>query len=293
MTLLPHALYYASRGLRVLPLEPGAKVPLRGTRGCTGATTNERRIRSWWRQCPKAGIGIVPGPRLWVLDVDAKPPQVDDRKRKGRELIDGHEALRRLEEHDYRLPVTLTAKTPGGGLHFWFTGGEGMRPSKYAIMRGALAGLDVRGEDSYVVAPPTKTTAGEYAWILRVKLQPAPPWLLTLLARKDEREAEPVKPLPTGISEDERARRWGEVVVRNAAERVAQTAAGRHDTWFREALLVGGVVGAGLHDGERARTMLEQAAQGTVKGRRAEIRRTIDQGMHAGSARPVFPERQG
>ncbi len=289
MSLLRPALNYAERGLRVLPLEPGGKRPLRGSRGCSGATTDADQIRAWWDRAPDAGLGVVPGPLFWVLDVDTKPPRVDEGRARGRKLIDGFEAMRRLCDLGFALPGTLAAKTPSGGHHYWFLNGEGMRPSTYAIMRGALAGLDVRAEDSYVVVPPTVTKDGEYTWINRSPVAEAPAWLLKLMARRDSAATqEAPRPLPSGYEQNERKRRWCEAVLRNACERVRQATTGRHDTWFREAVLVGGALW-GL-DGDDARAQLEAAAQSTVQGRQREIRRTITQGLESGSARPVYPE---
>ena len=291
VTLLDHALRYASRGLRVLPLVPGEKRPI-NPGGCTMATTDEQKIRAWWHKYPQAGIGLVPGPDFWVLDVDSKPPTVSESKRRGRELIDGHEALRRIEAHGFLLPVSAMASTPSGGIHYWFATDTPMRPSKYALMKGAIAGLDVRGMDSYVVAPPTVIEAGAYEWILEYPPEPAPGWLVSLVLRRDqEAEPKPAQPLPSGYEDDRGKRRWAEVVLDTAVAKVAACTTGRHDTWWAQSVLVGGILWG--VDSEQARTRLETAAQGTVTGRRAEIRRTIDQGMQAGSSRPVYPEERG
>ncbi len=77
--------------------------------------------------------------------------------------------------------------TGGGGEHRYFAypASIDIRPSV-----GALApGLDVRGEGSYVIAPPSLHISGRrYAWeasahIADLRLAPAPRWLLDLVVR--------------------------------------------------------------------------------------------------------------
>lgn len=290
-TLVHVALTYASSGLRVLPLVPGAKTPL-NRHGCSEATTDEATIWSWWGRCPEAGIGLVPGPAFWVLDVDSHPPSVTEAKRRGRELIDGFEALRRIEAAGYTLPPTRTASTPSGGLHLWWRTSPDagpMRPSQRAVMRGALAGLDVRGVDSYVVAPPTETPSGLYRWTDPRRAVVAPTWLVMLMLREDEAPVKaPVRPLPSGMERDAGKRRWAEAVLDGCCKRIAAASSARHATWHAQAVTAGGVLWG--VDYERARAALEAAAQGTVKGRRGEIRRTIADGLQAGQARPLWPE---
>jgi hypothetical protein len=286
--LLP-ALSLARHGLRVLPLVAGAKAPL-SAHGCSEATTDERTIRAWWGRWPDAGIGVVPGPRFWVLDVDAHPPRVTERKRRGRELIDGFEALRRAEAAGYVLPPTREARTPSGGRHLWWIASEPMGPTRYAALRGALAGLDVRGVDSYVVAPPTVTDAGAYAWTDRRLPVAAPAWLVKLVRNLDRAPIPPPRPLPAGAVADDGKRKWAAAVLEGCCRRIRATTTGRHAEWYAQAVLAGGIVGAGLLDGETAREALEAAAKETVQGRRHEIRRTIHDGLTAGMARPVWPE---
>ena len=297
MTSLAHvALTYASSGLAVLPLVPGQKVPL-NRHGCSEATTDRDVIWAWWEKCPEAGIGLVPGPAFWVLDVDTHPPTVTEAKRRGRELIDGFEALKRIEATGHTLPPTREARTPSGGRHLWWRCPPGieMRPSQRAVMRGALAGLDVRGVDSYVVAPPTetaegpKTTAGVYRWTDTRRAVEAPSWLLRLMLREDEAPVRaPVRPLSSGMERDAGKRRWAEAVLDGCCKRIAAASSARHATWYAQAVMAGGVLWG--VDYERARVALEEAAQATVKGRRGEIRRTIRDGLQAGQARPVWPE---
>jgi bifunctional DNA primase/polymerase-like protein len=125
------ALAYSRRGLTVFPCEPGGKKPLTYN-GFYDATTDPRRIRTWWRRWPDANIGIPTGERsgLLVLDVDLD--------------AGGSESLARLEQVNGPLPKTAKARTGGGGVHVFFRypTGETVRNSA-----GRLGpGLDVRGK---------------------------------------------------------------------------------------------------------------------------------------------------
>ena len=62
-----------------------------------------------------------------------------------------------------RLPLTPTVETGGGGRHYYFLLPAGTRVQKVPAL---LAGLDVQGEASYVVAPPTIHPSGRpYRWL--------------------------------------------------------------------------------------------------------------------------------
>lgn len=287
---LPSALGYASKGLRVFPCAPGKKIPCI-THGVTEASTDERQIREWWRRWPGAGIGLVPGPRYFVLDVDTHAPKVDDRRSKGRDLIDGFEGIARLEAQGLILPATLTAQTPSGGLHLWFLAPHPMRPTRYTRIGDALAGLDVRACDSYVVAPPTRIGDGGYTWIHRVPAADPPGWLVPLLEWREPEE--PARPIPQVDYEDKGARRWAEVVLDNALGRI-RSATARHSAWLAESKLVGGLVGSGLIGEQEAIAALESAARDSLKpgeSRAKEIRRTIAGGLEKGKAKPLYPDR--
>lgn len=173
--ILTAALAYARRGWAVLPLHsptsdgcscrrdcrsPG-KHP-RTKNGVHDATIDEATIRRWWSTWRNANIGIATGRGLVVLDVDPRHG--------------GDESLRRLVKQHGPLPQTVVAVTGGGGRHFYFTSPETVRSRQLG------PGLELKGEGSYVVAPPSLHVSGyRYAWALppdAVPLAPAPEWLL-------------------------------------------------------------------------------------------------------------------
>jgi hypothetical protein len=167
----PAAAWYAARGLRVLPLRPGSKVPL-VSEWPRLATTDTRQIGSWWKQCSDAGVGIATGNGLFVLDVDAHHA--------------GDEALRGLEIEHGELPETWRCQTASGGMHAYFRCADSVRNRVHI-----WPGIDVRGDGGYVVAPPTVLEDGRsYAWESEhapheVELASAPSWLLESVVRSD------------------------------------------------------------------------------------------------------------
>jgi hypothetical protein len=181
---IEHAVAYARARQPVLPLHwptpdgcscrrpdcpSPAKHPLTD-HGKDDATTDVKKIGTWWAIWPQANIGLRPVDGIVVLDVDPRHG--------------GATALAALlDEPGRTLPHTLTANTGGGGLHIWYR-----CPGPY---RGQLApGVDVKSASGYVVAPPSVHISGRpYTWATAVDIAPAPAWLRTLLRRA---------PAPTG-----------------------------------------------------------------------------------------------
>ncbi len=174
--LLAAALVYAERGYPVFPLhsvDEGGRCSCGGKPACkpgkhpripnghVGATTDPGRIRRWWSRWPAANIGIPTGERsgLLVLDIDEH----------------GFTSLDALEDEHGPLPETLTVRTGGGGMHVYFKypPGSGIRNSAGKVGLG----LDVRGEGGYVVAPPSRTDKGPYAFLDRLPRTEPPEWL--------------------------------------------------------------------------------------------------------------------
>lgn len=146
LSLAQAAAAYAAAGVAVFPCVPGTKRPL--TRhGFTEASTDPQRIARWWRRWPKANIGVPTG---WpagfeVLDVDVHRsgsgfPALCRARQAG--LVDGWAAL---------------VRSPSGGVHLYFPGSEGGRPS-WALQR---AHVDFRGMGGYVIGPPSQVLAGD------------------------------------------------------------------------------------------------------------------------------------
>lgn len=171
MTPLQGALDLAERGFHLHPLDQ--KRPLLSDWPDL-ATRDAAQLRAWSEQYPGCGFGIVPGKSgHFVLDLDRKG---------GR---DGVAELEKLQaELAIELPNTLSVATANGGVHVYLAGN-----SRNAV--NLRPGLDVRGDNGFVVAPGSVVDGREYRIIGDVDawetIPDAPPALLALL---NERKAE-------------------------------------------------------------------------------------------------------
>jgi Bifunctional DNA primase/polymerase, N-terminal len=124
-------------------------------------------IRGWWERWPDAGVAIVCGRGLLVVDVDGPV---------------GRDSMRRLLEQPERtLPRTATVRTgrASGGHHMYF------RADVAPTTAEALGpGIETRGHGGYAVAPPNPHATGtQYRWAVRAPIAPAPAWLLAELVK--------------------------------------------------------------------------------------------------------------
>ena len=148
-SLLQSALWYASQGLAVFPLQPGTKTPMPGSHGCKDATIDPGQISAWWRARPDANIGIATGLVCDVADLD------------GWAGVDAWAALEGVPE---QLGVVVTPRTEGGGRHIYVpVTGQGNRARM-------LPGVDWRGQGGYVVAPPSVLPEGRYWWLRPLRM---------------------------------------------------------------------------------------------------------------------------
>jgi len=168
--LIEAAVAYAGRGLPVFPCR--GKVPLTD-HGFQDASTDTKTVLTWWTRWPEAAIGIPTGTisGLVVLDVDVQHG--------------GAGTLAALERKHGKLPAAPEVLTGGGGSHFYFA--HPGRPVRSST--GKLgAGLDVRADGGYVVAPPSEHASGRrYCWRRpqrKLELPPLPEWLLEDVDRR-------------------------------------------------------------------------------------------------------------
>lgn len=146
--------------------------------GCKAASSDLKQIRLWWRQWPRANIGIATGEinKLVAIDVDPKHG--------------GRLSLSILERDNGPLPDTPISLTGGGGEHYIFDW-PGFSISNRANLE---PGLDVRGDGGYIVAPPSNHASGHYyTWELAyhpTEMRPAamPAWFIKLI--QEPRKAE-------------------------------------------------------------------------------------------------------
>jgi hypothetical protein len=178
------ALALATAKVAVMPCHPLSKQPYGplAPHGCHSATTDPAKADVWWGAIPDLNLAIATGrvSGLWVLD------------------IDGHEGERTiavLEEPHGKLPASVEVITPNGGRHVYFA-----NPPSLVIPNtvGKIgAGVDTRGDNGYVVAPPSMLEGGK-CYVRSVDssdmIASAPHWLLDLVTTNT---ANGHRPIPT------------------------------------------------------------------------------------------------
>lgn len=267
------ARWYARRGYPVFALAPRQKEP--ATRhGVHDATSDPLAIDAMWSAEPTRNVAIATGAAsgIIVLDVDGDH---------------GAASLAELERVHGPLPLTPVVET-GHGQHLYFAAPNGKQIRNSA---GKLAaGLDVRGDGGYVVAPPSVHPSGHcYRWLDGQRIdQLAPPsmpeWLLDLIVRSPKRTLVAISAAPTNS------------YARSALERecgaVATTAEGYRNPRLNEAAFkLGQLVAGGALDEHVVRAGLLAAARGCGLGEQ-EAERTIASGLAAGIKKPrTAPER--
>ena len=138
--------------------------------GLTDATTDETKIRAWWKQCPQANVAFRVPSDMVVIDVD------------------GAQGFEALKEKGYHLPATAIAKTARGN-HYLYRTDHPVRPKV-----GVLPKVDIRGEGSYIIAAPSRHASGAvYEWAASLdEIADAPAWIDALTNGKGHRQsAEP------------------------------------------------------------------------------------------------------
>ncbi len=249
---------YASAGWRVHPVRAGGKVPLLAG-WPERATCDVDQVEAWWRERPRANVGVATGGGLLVLDVDLHGEEDDD---------GGFATLAALAARGFHLPLGPIAETASGGAHHWFrVDGEVRNAAAF------LPGLDLRGDGGYVVVPPSTTDVGGYRWIGEPSdppqgldaLPPAPDWLLRGL--QEPSPARPSFPSREGWGQGHAAEKW--------LPEVARAAQGtRNDVLFRAASAIAGEAVRRRTDPRTELDALRVAARGAGLGE-VEIERTI------------------
>jgi hypothetical protein len=145
------ALELAALGYFVFPCRPRGTAPLTPN-GFHDATRDERTILHWWDRWPDANIGIACGAsELVVLDIDP------------RSGADPREVIAELGLDDFLIVWTGEAPEPSDkypnslagirGAHVYFAG-------RLPTCETEIPGLELRGDGSYVLAPPSVHESG-------------------------------------------------------------------------------------------------------------------------------------
>ncbi len=242
--------------------DPGKHPRLRGWQRL--ATVDPVVVGEWWRRWPDANLALATGRRFDVLDLD------------GEQGVEALRAALSIAPAEHPGPV---ARTGGGGWHLLYA------PTGLGNRVGLLAGVDWRGRDGLIVAPPSRHAAGTcYIWVrpLTATLPEAPAELRRLLTPPAApRTTLPPAPTPAGHSGG-----YGRAALARERAAVATALPGRRNaTLNRAAFNLGQLVAAGLLDADHVRTVLLAAAL-DAGNPEAKARATIGSGLAGGAVKP-------
>jgi putative DNA primase/helicase len=256
----------------------GEGKPIKGSGGLTKATTDEEQIRAWWRKWPKAMIGVAVGrARMIVIDFD---PRIDPET--GEEWTLDQLKAELEEMMGCPLPVSLSVRTPSGGVHVYFRMPEGEPIGN----RGNLPDhIDVRGLGGYTIVPPSfcegdaKNATGSYRWLrgaadAEIVDMPAP--LVEILRAPAAQRAAEGQSAPSRsyvprdvfpVDVDERHRRYAQHALQQEMDELAATPigggrwGGRNNGIYHAALKMAGLVLAGAISESFVRAGLESVVR--------------------------------
>ena len=219
---------YIDLGFRVIPLDQGVSVldgaPLgkgHGKKpvgklvphGCKDATNDINLIGFWIQNTslPLLNLAIVTGHDSGIFMIGPDGPS-------------GIAAIEYLEKLNGDLPVTLKAKSGGGGHHYVFR-----YPADGRIIKNAQnhrkVPIDIRGEGGYfAVAPSLHATSGiAYEWLtsLDTPIAEAPEWLLDWCAKPIKESAKITSDNQSGANQPSNSAKFADVIIDRAAKYVA------------------------------------------------------------------------
>lgn len=178
MALGDAAGHLAAAGIPVFPCVSESKKPMT-KHGFLDATTDLDAVRLWWRQWPRANIGIPTGGRsgMDVVDIDVHnaPGPVSVHRAAQAGLVGGWFA---------------TVRTPSGGMHAYYPCHPDCRQPSW---QAAKAGIDFRGAGGYIVAPPSRGPGGLVGYeVLAVATESGHP--IDASALRDFLDPRPIRP---------------------------------------------------------------------------------------------------
>lgn len=131
----------ASTCVPVFPVIPNGKKPLT-RQGFHNASIDAAQIDAWWAATPGANLAVPTGARsgISIVDVDLHG------------AVDGYVALNNAYDRGLADGWELAVRFPSGGLHLYFAADTS---SEQQSWQAARAGVGFRGDDGYIVVPPS------------------------------------------------------------------------------------------------------------------------------------------
>jgi len=234
--------------MKVIPIIPETKRP------CFKGWQHLAKPLAEWHMPEWKHWAALCGPinMMWVLDIDNRESYA---RLPGRETIEDSNAV----------------LTPRGGLHMRFLWGPECEHLTNGV--GVLGpGLDTRVDGGYVVCPPTPG----YKQIAYGALQPAPDWLMKLLAPKP-------RPTPPGCPKILHSKAYADAAVTAAIAAIRGAPEGtRNATLNRNAFGLGKILGAcGLDFDKTLALLVDTAMESGISA--YEALDTVSRGLLAGA----------
>lgn len=155
--------YLEHQGWSVIPVGVDKK-PLIEWKLYQQEKPTREEVTQWFTTYPTANIGIVTGKisNLAVIDIDTR-----------------HNG----DNKAFNRVTTVTAKTGGGGWHYYFLYEEGIQNQV-----GVHQGTDIRAEGGFIIAPPSIHQSGKsYEWTMSpqaTEILPLPDFVKEWLSKK-------------------------------------------------------------------------------------------------------------
>jgi hypothetical protein len=189
--VLAAALACARRGWPVFPCHPGRKTPATA-HGHLDATVDERQIGRWFGRHPDRNLAIATGaPGPDVLDVDQHGPAGN-----------GYAAFRQLRQAGLLDGAAAYVRTPGGGLHAYFTG----TTQRSSHLPGRH--LDFRAAGGYILAPPSRISSRPYQLLTNPGGHGTLDWAAVTALIEPGRTTRPSQPRPAAAADIDRLAAW-------------------------------------------------------------------------------------
>jgi putative DNA primase/helicase len=296
-----HAVEYARAGFRVFPLwhvdEHGECCCPKGFE-CTRAGKHPRdegwqksatTEPEWWRELaegeinprnwrPWANIGIAQDD-TFGLDVDPDNG--------------GDTTLEQIQERlgkGYEMPATVIVRTGSGGRHFWFLQPEDRPVGNPKFRRG----LDIKGRGGYLVAPPSVTGKGPYAFVDKHDLKPAPPpaWLADAIAEGEKQQRGEPSRLSPGPIPTRKIRAYRKAALERNAQKLAGAPGGERNNTLNDcAYALGQLAPPGITSEDESREVLYAAAEACGMSFAGDgVEGTFNSGWRSGMAEPFWPD---
>jgi hypothetical protein len=268
----------------IIPIRSGSHVPLvKEWTPYQDKRATSQEISEWFPHGSKRNIGIITGKvsNIVVLDIDEKK---------------GQSGSASLEKHGYKVPETVTAKTPNGGKHYYFKYPTDMEINCPTL---GLEGVEVKGNGGKVEAFPSTLANGSYEWELSPDLTviaEMPDWLKELCRSANQKKQDKTAFVSSAeFDPDQKTTNYGRKGLEYECEKLSKVPkGGRNNALNTAAAKMGNLIAGGHLNEEEAREALYRACEinGSVNDENQTVLATIEKGITAGLQRSRGPEKK-